>query len=668
MSEFPLLFSPLTINRLQLANRIVMPAMHLGYTPQGKVTDQLVAFYAQRAQGGAGLIIVGGCVISPLAGGPDFISLKDDSDVEGMGRLARAVHDHGAAIGAQLYHAGAYVHPMQIGGATPMSASEFVSPFTRQPTRAMSLEDIGQVQEQFAAAARRAREAGFDLVEILGSAGYLVCQFLSPKTNQRQDDYGGSLENRMRFGLEVIARVREAVGPEMAVGIRIAGHDFVPGSHTNAEAVRFARACQEAGVDYINVTGGWHETKVPQLSPEVPPAGLSYLAREVRRAVSVPVCASNRINTPDLAEEVLARGDADLVCIGRGLIADPEFPLKARQGGAGLVRRCIACNQGCFDQILVQKPVICAVNPRAGHEEEPPEAPADNPGLVAVVGGGPAGCEAALAAARRGHQVVLFEQDSALGGQPRWYGAPLHKPDFATLARYHARALALAGVEVRLGERAEARMLAELEPRAVILASGAQPLVPEIPGARGEGVVTAWDLLQGKARARGDCLVIGGGAVGLETALFLARRGALTPEQAHFLTLFRAETPEVIDRLVAQGSGRVTVLEMLPKLGQGIGRSTRWIVFGLLKRFGVETHTKAQVQRIEPGVVTALVEGEERRFEADTVVLACGNRPEDALAAQLTELGLRVITVGDAAGAGSLLEAVAQGYRAGCQV
>ena len=346
MENFPLLFEPITLNQLALKNRIVMPAMHLNYTPGGKVSDQLVAFYRERAAGGAGLIIVGGCVINDLSGGPVFISIKDDGDIEGLSRLAQAAHDQGAAIGAQLYMAGAYAHAMLIG-TQPISSSPHTSGFTKDECRAMSLEEISQVQDDFAAAAKRGKQAGLDMVEILGSAGYLICQFLSPKINQREDHYGGSLDNRMRFGLETIAKVRAAVGPDFCVGIRIAGNDFVPGSHTNEEAALFAKACEAAGVDLINVTGGWHETKVPQITQELPPGGFSYLAREVKWAVkSVPVAASNRMHTPELAEAVLARGDADLVCLGRPLLADPLWPAKAQAGQSQLIRRCVACNQG----------------------------------------------------------------------------------------------------------------------------------------------------------------------------------------------------------------------------------------------------------------------------------------------------------------------------------
>ncbi len=664
MTAYPLLFSPLKVPNLELRNRIVMPAIHLNYTPGGKVTDQLVAFYRDRAKGGAGLMIVGGAAISDMAGGPMFVSIKDDQDIEGLRRLTQAAHDHGAAMGVQLYHAGAYAHRMLIGGVA-VSSSPHTSGFTKEEARELSLEEIPQVQDEFAQAARRAKEAGFDMVEILGSAGYLICQFLSPKINQRSDQYGGSLENRMRFGLEVVKKVRAAVGPDFCVGIRLAGNDFVPGSHTNRESALFAAACQEAGVDLINVTGGWHETKVPQLTPEVPPAGLTYLARGIKSAVSVPVCASNRINHPDLAEEVLARGDADLVCMCRPLLADPELPNKAAAGKTHLIRPCVACNQGCFDAITKMQPVGCLMNPRAGFEAKPEPGPAAKPAKVVVVGGGPAGCQAALSAARRGHRVVLWEAADRLGGQPAWYHQATEKPDFALIGSYFRAALAEAGVELRLGRPADAEAVAAEKPDAVVVATGSTPALAPIPGSERPGVVDAWSVLQGKVRPRGQVVVIGGGAVGLETAIFVAKKGALTPEQTYFLSLYRAEEPEVIDHLISTGSHRVTVVEMLPKVGQDIGRSTRWIVFGKLKRFGVALKTKVKVLAIEEGGVRLAEEDGEALLPADTVILATGAKPNDALAAGLKEKGLKVHLIGDAAGAGSVLKSIAQGHKLG---
>ncbi|MCB2188174.1 MAG: NAD(P)/FAD-dependent oxidoreductase [Deltaproteobacteria bacterium] len=666
MNPYPLLFSPCQVGALELRNRLVVPAMHLNCTPYGTVTDQLVAFYRERAAGGAALCIVGGCVVGPEAGGPIFISLQKDDDIPGLTTLTQAIHQGGSLAGAQLYQAGAYAHGMLIGGQA-LSSSPHVSGFTKEECRAMTLEDIARVQDDFARAAVRAREAGFDMVEILGSAGYLICQFLSPKINSREDQYGGSLENRMRFGLEVVAKVRAAVGGDFAVGIRLAGNDFVPGSHTNQEARQMAQACEAAGVDLINVTGGWHESRVPQITAELPPAGFSYLARGIKRAVKqVPVAASNRIHSPGLGEAILARGDADLICMGRPLLADPELPSKARAGRTSLIRRCVACNQGCFDAIPKMQPVGCMVNPRAGREAQVP-LPADRPLLkkVVVVGGGAAGGQAALTLAQRGSEVVLFETAPRLGGQLTWYPEPTGKPDFASIPGWQEAYLRELGVVLRLGEAATAAAVMALAPDHVIVATGGTPATPPFPGVDQPSVVQAWEVLQsGRPLAGPDVVVVGGGAVGLETALHVARQGALTPDQVYFLTLFGAEDREALSRLVADGSYRVTVLEMLPKVGQEIGRSTRWIVLGLLKRFGITVKTQARVLAVEPGQVRLAYHDAEETIPAATVILATGFSPVNRLAGELSAQGLAVTLVGDANQGGSVLAAIRQGFDA----
>lgn len=669
MSGYPLLFSPLVVNRLKLRNRIVMPAMHLHYTPDGRVNDKLAAFYRERALGGAGLIIVGGCAINDLAGGPHFVSIKSDGDIPGLSRLAETVHAHGAAMGAQLYMAGAYANSKSIG-AQAVSSSAHVSGYTRQEAREMTLDEIGRTQDDFAAAAVRAKEAGLDMVEVLASAGYLVCQFLSPKINRRTDIYGGSLDNRMRFGLETIQKVRRAVGPDFCVGVRIAGHDFVPGSHTDTEAALFAAACEEAGADLINVTGGWHESRAPQITGDLPAAGFSYLARGVRRAVQgVPVACSNRIHHPDMAEDILTRGDADLVCMGRPLLADPELPRKARNGRPELIRQCVACNQGCFDAVIASAPVSCTVNPRAGLEGTESQAGrVETPARVVVIGGGVAGCQAAMTLAGQGHEVILLEAEQRLGGQVAWYPQPTAKPDFSSIPRWQEATLKALAVDVRLGIKADADYVAELEPDEVILATGGRPGRPPIPGVDSGDVVSAWDVLKGDVRPRGPVVVIGGGAVGLETALFLARQGALTPEQVYYLTLYKGEDAAGLARLVTEGSLDVTVLELLPKVGQGIGHSTRWIVMSLIRKFGVKVRTKAQVLAIEPGGVRFVADGREKYLPAGTVVLAAGFEPVTELAGSLRGKGFSVHPVGDAAGAGTVLAAIAQGHETGRRI
>jgi len=400
--DFPYLFSSISVRNMELRNRIVMTAMHLGYTPEGEVTDQLVGFYEARAKGGVGLIIVGGCPIDEYGGMAGMIGLNHDRFIPGLKRLTSAVQAHGAKIAAQLYQAGRYTHSAMIGGRKPFSASAVRSRLTGETPRALEIHEIPAVQDKFAEAALRAKKAGFDAVEILGSAGYLICQFLSPLTNKRDDEYGGPLENRMRFGLEVVQKVRSAVGPDYPILMRIAGNDFMEGSHTNREARIFASELEKVGVDLFNVTGGWHETRVPQLTMFVPRRAYVYLAQGIKSAVSVPVLASNRINDPAIGEEIIRNGEADLVTMARALLADPELPNKAKEGKAHLIYHCVACNQGCFDNIFQLRPASCLVNPRAGKEGELALEPAPKVKKVLVIGGGPAGMKAACIAAERG--------------------------------------------------------------------------------------------------------------------------------------------------------------------------------------------------------------------------------------------------------------------------
>ncbi|MBE9547170.1 MAG: NADH:flavin oxidoreductase, partial [Proteobacteria bacterium] len=383
------LFTPIDIGNLKLKNRIVMPAMHLNYTPDGEVTDKLIAFYEERAKGGAALIIVGGCAVDEYGGYLNMIGISDDRFIPGLKRLTDVVHRHGALIASQLFHGGRYIHSSFIG-RSPVAPSPIASGLTREEPREMTIEDIKYTTDSFARAAERAKEAGFDAVEIIGSAGYLITQFLSPITNKRTDEYGGSFENRMRFGLEVAGAVRNAVGKDFTVLIRLGGNDFMPGGNTNREIRLFAAELEKCGIDAFDITGGWHESRVPQITMGVPRGGYTYLARGVKKVVSKPVISCNRINDPFLADKIIREGSADMAGFARGLIADPEMPNKARNGRLNEITPCIGCNQGCLDNVFVMKPIECMVNPRAGRElDAPPISKTETPKKVMVIGGGP---------------------------------------------------------------------------------------------------------------------------------------------------------------------------------------------------------------------------------------------------------------------------------------
>lgn len=647
-----------------------MTAMHLNYTPKGEVTDQFVNFYAARARGGTGLIIIGGAAIDEQASGLDlFLSIMDDRYIPGLARLTDVIHKEASKIAVQVYMAGAYSYCGLQGLPIP-APSECTSLFTRQKTTPMTLEDIERVQQDFVAAARRAKKAGFDAVEVLASAGYLICQFLSPKTNKRDDEYGGSLENRMRFGLETIRRVREEIGTDMALIVRVAGNDFVPGSHTNKESQIFARAAQKAGADCINVTGGWHESRVPQITFDLPQAGYAYLARGIKENVDVPVISCNRINDPFVAEEILKEGIADLVGVARGLIADPEFVKKAREGRSEEIRRCVACNQRCFDHVFQALPVGCVVNPRAGKELQTELEPAKEPKKILVAGAGPAGCELSVTAALRGHKVILCDKEDHIGGQVHWAASATGKHDFDYLFDYFKVVLPKYGVELRTGVEVTAELVQKEKPDVVVVATGAAPFKPPISAVEAPNVHQAWDVLKGNAPTGADVVVVGGGSVGLETALSLATKGTISPEQLYFLALHDAESPEVLRELMVKGVKKVTVIEMLTRMAQDVGPSTRWVLLKELGMREVNLITGARMKDIQPGkVVYTDLQGNDVTIPADSVILAMGSRPENSLAKALEAAGVKNLRViGDANKVGRMGNAIDDGFSLGCEL
>ena len=663
--EFPYLFSPIKINNMTLKNRIVMTAMHLAYTPEGEVTDRLVDFYAMRARGGVGLVIVGGCPVDEYGGMSSMVSIHDDRYIPGLERLTHAVKSGGAKIAAQLYQAGRYTHSSMIGGRKPFSSSAVRSRLTGETPRALELEEIPEVQDSFAEAALRAKRSGFDAVEILGSAGYLISQFLSPVTNRREDQYGGPMKNRMRFGLEIIRKVRKAVGTEYPILMRLAGNEFMEGGNTNEEARLFAVEAEKAGVDLFDVTGGWHETRVPQLTMCVPRQGYVYLAQGIKSAVSVPVLASNRINDPGAGEEILRNGSADMVTMARGLLADPDLPNKAREGKSRLIYHCVACNQGCFDSIFQGRPAACLVNPVAGREAEFEFQPAPEPKKIVVIGGGPGGMKAACTASDRGHEVILIEKEDRLGGQLMLNRLIPGREELETVAVDLINNLKVRNVEIFLGKEADARLIGEISPDAVVIATGARPAVPDIPGIDGENVVQAWDLLNGRAGTGKRVVIVGGNAVGLETALYLANLGTLSPEILHFLMANRAESMETLTGLLNRGVKEVTVVEMAKKAGDDIGLTTRWTVMGELSRLGVRVITETRAVGITPEGLEVERRGSIDLLAADSIVIAAGSRPENALADKLKGLALEVLVVGDAKTPRNALAAIREGFEAG---
>ena len=660
-----MLFTPIKVGKMELKNRIVMPAMHYLSSWDGMLLPHHTDYFVERAKGGAALIIIGGCTIDEYSGAPNMISVRDDKFIPGLADLAKAVQAHGAKIAAQLYHAGRFVHSMLLGGKQSISSSPVRSKFTGETPRQLSIPEIKQIQKNYALAAARVKRAGFDAVEVIAAAGYLISQFLSPIVNRRKDEYGGEYENRMRFGLEVAREVRQEVGPDFPIIFRVAGNEFMEGGLGNREAQIFCRELEKAGVDMINVTGGWHETRIPQITMGLPRGGFVYLAQGIKQAVSIPVMACNRINDPLLADQILRDGQADLIGFARGLIADPELPNKASQGRLDEINRCIACNQGCFDPIFDQKPVTCLVNARAGAEGKLTVEPATRKKKVMVIGGGPAGMEAARVAAFRGHRVSLYEKAEKLGGQLPLAAAPPGRGEFLTFLSYLERQMKAQNVAVYTRTEITPEYVETEKPDVVVVATGAEPSVPGIKGIHRPNVVTAWDVLCGRVDTGKEVVVIGGGAVGLETAIFLARKGTIDGDTLRFLMTNQAETPETLSSLLFRGVKNVTVVEMLNRLGQDLGRSTRWTIMQDLWRLSIKTMTHAQAKEITDGGVIVDRGGRENLIRGDTVVLATGARAMNALYQKLQGRTREIYLIGDAKTPRKALEAVAEGLAVG---
>lgn len=671
--QYERLFTPITIKNMTLKNRIVMPAMHHLYTENGYATDRFNQYYWKRAEGGAAMVIVGACRFDDYGARESCMSLRTDGTIPGWKAFTDGMHQRDCKVAVQLYHAGRYMAQKDvIAGGSALAPSAVYSPFTRETAPEMTLEQIKQVIGLWAQGAIRAREAGFDAVEILGSAGYLISQFLSPVTNLRTDEYGGSAQNRRRFPLEVIRAVRQAVGEDYPLIFRLGGNDFIPGSNTGLEAADFAKLAEQAGIDLFNVTGGWHETKVPQLTGDVPPGGLSYLAQNIKQSVSVPVILCNRINGPSVAELNLALGRADLVGMARPLLADPDLPIKAKSGKA--IRPCVACNEGCLAKTFFDKPIECLVNGLCGREYQIEEKPAARPENLLVVGGGPAGCEFAIRASGRNHRVTLWEQENELGGQLRLAAQIPSRGEFKDLIGYYETKLRENGVTVVLGKRADAKsVLAGGFDRVIIAAGGTKNPIP-LP--EKTGCVPVYDyeqVLLKRAFPGGRVAVIGGSYIGCEVARYLAREGSLSPDELFYLSVYHAEKPDIIQNMLGSTDRKIWLLEKRPKIGTGYEPGTAWPVMADLDRLGVKRYPNTKV--IEIGEYGVIAESTDKQgvtsrleFPCDSVVMVRGIRPGSALQKELESLGVKAELLGNAKSVGKAIDAIREAAELGCRI
>ena len=646
------LFEPLTIGRLTARNRIeAAPAHPCLATAEGHITRELIDYYAAKAKGGAGIVTVGECVVDrqhAVTHGGQLI-LDNDNLVPSLYLLAEAIKRHGALASIELNHGGRQTIPSLIEGRKPIAPSAIPSAFHEAlaghpiAVQEMDRGHIETVIENFAAAAHRVRWAGFDMILLHGGHGWLLAQFLSPFSNKRTDEYGGSLENRARFPLQVLRRIRDRVGSDLAIEYRMCGSELIPGGLTTEDAVQFARMI-EGEVDCIQVSTGIiaEPSTIPYFHPPTYlPHGLSvsYAAR-IKKAVRIPVATVGAHVDPVEAEAILRERKADLVAMARGLIADPAFPAKIQKGETDELIPCIRCNE-CLGNVANFLPLRCAVNPVTGRETElRTTPPARNRRDVLVVGGGPAGLQAAMVAASRGHRVTLFEKSQRLGGNLAVAAVPDFKDDLKKYLVYLERAVRREGVDVRLGVEATPELVREVAPEVLVLATGAEPAVPDIPGADGANVLWAGDALASPSQVGGQALVIGGGLVGCETALFLARQGK-----------------------------KVTVTRRGDQFATDMNEISRGLLLELLAKEGVELRGGVTVEEIqEDGAMVLDKASGSGRIEADTVVWAIGLRPRVETLKSLEALAPIVHVVGDCLRPRKLIDATREAFFAALEI
>jgi len=630
MPAYPHLFRPLDLGFVTLPNRILMGSMHMGLETRPDGMERLAAFYAERARGGAALIVTGG--FSPNEAGNLTSHRAQMSTAEDARRhsvIPRAVHDAGGRIVLQLLHSGRYGYHEKIVAPSPLKA-----PINQHAPRELPAAEIESTIADFAAAAKLAREAGYDGVEVMGSEGYLLTQFLVPRTNQRQDGWGGSLENRMRFPVEVVQAVRAAAGRDFIIVYRISVLELVEGGLSTREMQQVARAVEAAGANLLNSGIGWHEARIPTIAQAVPRGAFAWATRPIKEAVKIPVIASNRINAPEIAEAILARGDADMVSLARAFLADEAFANKAKAGDRAGINICIACNQACLDHYFINQPASCVVNPRAGRETKLFFAQTKRKKRIAVVGGGPAGLSCAAVAAERGHEVVLFEKSGELGGQFNLAKVIPGKQEFAESVAYYAERIRRAGAKVLLNHAARETELAQFDE--VVLATGIDPRKPAIPGIEHRSVASYVDVLSGRVQPGRNVVIVGAGGIGFDVALYLLERHerATLDAKAFAQHWGILQDPAASGGLDPQGlpaahpAHRITMLKRsATPFGNTLGRTTGWVHRAELARNGVQMVKGVAYRRIDDAGVHIAVDGKESVVPADTVVICAGQEP-----------------------------------------
>ena len=673
MSHYPSLFAPLDLGFTQLKNRVLMGSMHTGLEEHADGAQRLAAFYAERARHGVALIVTGG--IAPVDSGVTMAGgavLDDARHLAHHRHITDAVHREGGKIALQILHTGRYSYQPR-----PVAPSALQAPINRFAPHALSHDEILQLIDDFARCAQLAREAGYDGVEVMGSEGYLINEFLAARTNQRDDPWGGDYARRMRFAVEVVRAVRERAGHDFIIIYRLSMLDLVNDGSTLPEVIKLAQAIEAAGATIINTGIGWHEARIPTIATPVPRGAFSWVTRKLKGAVSIPLVTTNRINDPDVADAILARGDADMVSMARPFLADGEFLAKAQSGRADEINTCIGCNQACLDQIFAGKVTSCLVNPRACHETLMPVTPAVGPKRLAVVGAGPAGLAFAVNAAARGHSVTLFDAQQEIGGQFNIAKQIPGKEEFYETLRYYRRMLDLHGVNLQLGQLITADRLLEFDE--TILATGIAPRMPAIAGITHPKVMSYLDVLRDKAPVGQRVAIIGCGGIGFDTAMYLSQPGVATSQNIDAFcrewgidtTLqsaggLRPEGPQL-----EKSPRRIVMLQRkASKPGDGLGKTTGWIHRATLLARGVKMIPGVSYQKIDDEGLHVTIGGEIRILPVDQVIICAGQEPKRELADPLRAAGKVVHQIGgcDVAMELDARRAIAQGTKLALEI
>ncbi|MFB2578400.1 FAD-dependent oxidoreductase [Acinetobacter sp. c2-A9] len=674
-NAYPHLLKPLDLGFTTLKNRIIMGSMHIGLEEMPNGFEKLAAFYARRAKGEVGLIVTGG--IAPNDAGVTFAggAKLDSQDIADEHKvITQAVHDAGGKIALQILHTGRYSYQPNV-----VAPSAIQAPINPIPPKALTHEEVLQTIDDFVNCAKLAQYAGYDGVEIMGSEGYLINEFIAVRTNQRDDQWGGSYENRIRFAVEIVRRTREAVGENFIIIYRLSMLDLVEGGSSFDEVIQLAKAIEQAGASIINTGIGWHEARIPTIATKVPRAAFTWVTEKLKKHVKVPLVTSNRINTPEMAESVLAQGHADMVSMARPMLADPDFVIKAIEDRSDEINTCIGCNQACLDHIFAMRPATCLVNPQAARETELQFLPTEQPKTIAVVGAGPAGCSFAIYAAQRGHNVVLFDRDSQIGGQFNIAKQVPGKEEFYETLRYFRRQLTLYKdkIEVKLNHEVDFDDLNDEKFDEIVLATGVTPRQISIAGLDDEKALSYLDVLKHKKSVGKSVAIIGAGGIGFDTAEYLLQEGesaTLIPEKFYHqwgIDRQYQNAGGITKPVVEQPIRQVYLLQRkATAVGANLGKTTGWIHRAGLKQHQVQMLSGVEYQKFDEQGLHILVNGEPQVLAVDNVVVCAGQEPLQAMYQALQQAGKTVHLIGGAKEAGELdaKRAIRQGAELASQI